>query len=452
MSNPVIAIFDIGKTNKKFFLFDEQYQIVFEQSKQFDEIVDEDGDSCDDVKLLSAWIINILSEIISDNQFDIKAVNFSTYGASLVHIDALGNPVTPLYNYLKPYPSLLKQQFYEIYGGETQISLDTASPILGNLNSGMQLYWLKSNKTSIYQSIKSSLHLPQYLSYLITQQVYTDITSIGCHTQLWNFKLNQYHQWVTKENIIEKLPALYPSNNILEVTFKCKRIKVGIGLHDSSAALIPYLTSFTEPFILISTGTWCISLNPFNNDPLTIEELQQDCLCFKEFKGTSVKASRLFAGYLHEQQTKRIASHFMKRNDYFNSVSYNDNIISETKHFFSNSNSESTFRENDLTKYSSYEEAYHHLIFEIILQQHKSTSLIFGKKPVNRIFVDGGFGKNEVYMNMLAKVFPSVEVFAASVAQASAIGTALSIHSEWNNNSLPRDMITLKKYNLISYG
>ena len=35
----VIAIFDIGKTNKKFFLFDEQYKIVVEKTETFAEIV-----------------------------------------------------------------------------------------------------------------------------------------------------------------------------------------------------------------------------------------------------------------------------------------------------------------------------------------------------------------------------------------------------------------------------
>ena len=42
---PVVAIFDVGKTNKKLFLFNEQYQIVFERSARFLETTDEDGDS-----------------------------------------------------------------------------------------------------------------------------------------------------------------------------------------------------------------------------------------------------------------------------------------------------------------------------------------------------------------------------------------------------------------------
>jgi L-fuculokinase len=33
--------------------------------------------------------------------FRIRAVNFSAYGASLVHMGVDGQPVAPLYNYLK---------------------------------------------------------------------------------------------------------------------------------------------------------------------------------------------------------------------------------------------------------------------------------------------------------------------------------------------------------------
>ena len=43
---------------------------------------------------------------------------------------------------------------------------------------------------------------------------------------------------------------------------------------------------------------------------------------------------------------------------------------------------------------------------------------------VNRIFVDGGFSNNTVYMHLLAIAFPNLEVYAASVAQATAMGAA----------------------------
>ena len=49
-------------------------------------------------------------------------------------------------------------------------------------------------------------------------------------------------------------------------------------------------------------------------------------------------------------------------------------------------------------------------------------------------------------MNMLAAAFPGKEVFAASVSQATAIGAALAIHSSWNTQHTPGDMVELKFY------
>jgi hypothetical protein len=53
---PVIAIFDIGKTNKKFFLFDESYEVVYEKSTKLPEITDEDGFSYDDIKGIEQFV------------------------------------------------------------------------------------------------------------------------------------------------------------------------------------------------------------------------------------------------------------------------------------------------------------------------------------------------------------------------------------------------------------
>ena len=143
MKTSTIAIFDIGKTNKKLFLFNENYEIVYEKSTQFDEITDEDGDPCEDVELLSKWVLDAFNEILQNPDFEVKALNFSTYGASFVHLNSKGKVIAPLYNYLKPYSEILKKQFYDTYGGEQVFTRKTASPVLGNLNSGMVLYRLK---------------------------------------------------------------------------------------------------------------------------------------------------------------------------------------------------------------------------------------------------------------------------------------------------------------------
>src|SRR5258706_11116608 len=289
---PVIAIFDVGKTNKKLFLFDQQYNLVHEESKKLNEIKDEDGFPCEDVTTLTDWVKEVFRRILSDERFDVKAVNFSSYGASFVYLDDKGEVTGPLYNYLKPFPKKLQDQFYKTYGGESVVAKQTASPVLGSLNSGMQLYRLKYEKQELFEKIRHALHLPQYLSYILSSKLNTDITSIGCHTNLWHFRQNNYHNWVKQEGILEKFPPLVDSTKVAAHIQKdfhsaspspegegARRadegtIAVGAGLHDSSAALIPYLSAFREPFILLSTGTWCISLNPFNQSPLTDYDLE----------------------------------------------------------------------------------------------------------------------------------------------------------------------------------
>ena len=175
---PVVAVFDIGKTNKKLFLFDEKYNVVFEKSETFSETRDEDGDPCEDLQVLTEWIKASMNELWSMKNVSLKAINFSGYGASFVHIDREGVPVAPLYNYLKPYPEELADQFYAKYGGRHLFSMHTASPVLGNLNSGLLLYLIKHKKPELFNKIHYSLHLPQYLSLLVTGSRYSDITSI----------------------------------------------------------------------------------------------------------------------------------------------------------------------------------------------------------------------------------------------------------------------------------
>jgi sugar (pentulose or hexulose) kinase len=454
---PVIAIFDIGKTNKKLFLFDEQYKIVLEQGVNFPEIEDEDGDPCEDLEKLSSWIFLSLNEVLENKKFEIRAINFSAYGASFVYVDEEGKPLTPLYNYLKKYPQKLSSELYEKYGGEITFSNQTASPVLGSLNSGLQLYRLKKEKPEVFNKIRYALHLPQYLSYLVTGRACNDITSIGCHTALWDFTEKQYHQWVKEEGLTDKFPSICPAEKTGALQAN-PELPVGVGLHDSSAALIPYLVNFHEPFVLISTGTWCISLNPFNHTPLTTTDLENDCLCYLSYRGMPVKASRLFAGHEHEQQVKRISEHFKTYPGVYKTISYDARIIGrlekngiERGTLLSWDNydlKESGFSKRDLSQFSSDIEAYHQLMLDIAKQQYISTLYVLKGAEVKRIFVDGGFSKNSIFMNLLASFFPEMEIFAASMAQATAIGTALSIHNSWNRNPVPSDLIELKYYSV----
>ncbi|MNE35584.1 hypothetical protein D3C80_1293550 [compost metagenome] len=104
------------------------------------------------------------------------------------------------------------------------------------------------------------------------------------------------------------------------------------------------------------------------------------------------------------------------------------------------------FADRDLNDYPTDIMAYHQLIFDLVNQQYISTNRVLKDTQVKRIFVDGGFSKNVIFMNLLAAAFPDLEVFAAYMAQATAVGAALAIHKSWNTKPLPNDIIELKYY------
>lgn len=90
LRTPVIAVFDIGKTNKKVFLWDTAFQIVFEKQQHFEEITDEDGFACEDLAALQQWIITTFTELCQMPEFELIGLNFSAYGASFVYVDCTG--------------------------------------------------------------------------------------------------------------------------------------------------------------------------------------------------------------------------------------------------------------------------------------------------------------------------------------------------------------------------
>ena len=97
-------VFDIGKTNKKCFLFDEHYQQVYKSYVRFPEIEDEDGYPTDDLAAIVRWMKETTRELLRNKDYEITRLNFSTYGATLVHLDHRGEVLTPLYTYTNPGP------------------------------------------------------------------------------------------------------------------------------------------------------------------------------------------------------------------------------------------------------------------------------------------------------------------------------------------------------------
>ena len=210
------------------------------------------------------------------------------------------------------------------------LAQQTASPPLGMLNSGLQLYWLKYAKPEIFRKIRWSLHFPQFLSFLFTGLPLSEYTSIGCHTGLWDYLNHDYHPWVYAEGIDRILPPIVDTRTSINVCYKDRVIKTGVGIHDSSST------------------------------------------------------------------TQRQA------------------------------------QQGD----SSYKESYHKLVIDLVDLQVEALHLAVGQTIIQKIFVDGGFIDNRLFIQLLSQKLPDYEVIPTSVPLGSALGGAIvmsdrQIHSKF---------------------
>src|SRR5690606_1695493 len=153
-------------------------------------------------------------------------------------------------------------------------------------------------------------------------------------------------------------------------------VNVGVGIHDRSSALAAYLVRAEEPFLLVSTGTWSITLNPFTEENLSVQDLQNDCLNYLPIHGHPVTPSRLFLGNDLDHQMEKLNQLFGKSPKFYKTVEPDPLIIQQIKEgaiantYYPETILKSPFitalfpnNQWEPQSYDSFEEAYHQLVW-----------------------------------------------------------------------------------------
>ena len=247
-----------------------------------------------------------------------------------------------------------------------------------------------------------------------------------------------YHQWLKDEEL--PLPEPVANSTLIPITMGSKKIMCGIGIHDSSASLAPYILKSREEFVLISTGTWCINMNPFNAEALTMGQLEKDCLSYMSISQKPVKSSRLFMGHIHDVNTKRLTEHFKVSDDAYKKAGCNTKLISTLKGtykqrvFFNAGVPEEFIDERvDLNQFGSFEEAYHQLILDLTSIEKDTLDLVLTQNSNTKsIYISGGFARNEIFVREMASLYPEMNIYTSEIDNATALGAALVVWDAMN--------------------
>ena len=429
MKKKCCLVFDVGKTNQKYFVFDAENKILVREIVSLSKIEDEDGHSAENIYEIVSWMRESLETLLASDIFVIHKVNFSAFGATLIHLDEKGEVVAPVYDYHKPVEANTFEPFYRDYGPESVFSSHTGSKNLDLLNSGKQLYWLKYKRPAIFEKICYSLHLPQYLSYVFTGKMYSEYTSIGCHTDLWDYEKKEYHNWVKAEGIDRLFPPIVETKKTVIKSFGGRKISFGIGIHDSSSALLTYLLRGKESFILLSTGTWCINFNPFSSDSLFDQnQINAGATAYMKIDGSPVKSSRLFLGEEHRLKVQKLIEHFSKPKFYHHGLELEKQLMEEVlkkskKHFHWKYLDNKHAPPKDDLGFPNFEAAYYQLIRELMDLLTSKIDIICETLP-KRIYIDGGFTDNKIFLAFLRRQFPQQKIKAKPASFACALGAS----------------------------
>jgi sugar (pentulose or hexulose) kinase len=257
-----IAVIDIGKTNAKLVLIDSGTRQQLAVRSTPNTVVKDGLYPHADVERLWGFILEGLSAFRAEH--GVEGISITTHGATaaLMAGDLLAMPVLD-YEYEGP------ESLAADYATARPEFSETLSPKLPNgLNLGAQIFWQARAFPAEFAAVTQILTYPQYWAWRLTGVSASEVTSLGCHTDLWAPDGGDFSSLVGKQGWRELFPSIKPAASVLgaitgavaAATGLAAETPVTCGIHDSNASLLPHLGRQEAPFTILSTGTWAIAM------------------------------------------------------------------------------------------------------------------------------------------------------------------------------------------------
>ncbi|AZO05376.1 MULTISPECIES: FGGY-family carbohydrate kinase [unclassified Mesorhizobium] len=259
----IVAVIDIGKTNAKVALVDLATLSEIALRRIANAPVRQAPYPHHDVEALWTFILNSLTDLNRERRID--AISITTHGATGVLVDAAGELALPVLDYEFDGPDQLAAG----YDAARPPFAETGTPRLPiGLNLGAQFFWQQKQFPAEFARAATMLMYPQYWALRLTGVAANEVTSLGCHTDLWNPWTSDYSSLVDRMGWRRLMAPVRPARDrlgpilpaIAQRTGLAPQTPVFCGLHDSNASLLPHLLSDAPPFSVVSTGTWVVSM------------------------------------------------------------------------------------------------------------------------------------------------------------------------------------------------
>lgn len=293
------VVVDVGKTLSKVTLWTRDGRMLDRRVRP-NELVQQDGIRRLDAEGIAAWLPGVLREFAGH---PVEAIIPVAHGAGVVALHGGSAAFAPL-----DYEQAVPADVIAAYRGERDAFALTGSPALPNgLNLGAQIYWMDRLHP---ETMAESTLVPwaQYWAWFLSGAAASEVTSLGCHTDLWMPEEGRFSPMALRTGWAERFAPVAKAADVIgtlrpelaAATGLSPDVKVLAGIHDSNAALLA-ARGFAEiarrEATILSTGTWFVAMR-LPGETFSIGQLaaDRDTLVNVDAYGWPVPSARFMGG------------------------------------------------------------------------------------------------------------------------------------------------------------
>jgi sugar (pentulose or hexulose) kinase len=408
-----LAVFDLGKTNSKLFVFSRD-GVVLDERRTKPVWIDHKGRSVLDDARLFGWMKEELAAVVAAH--GVTNMIVSAHGCAFALVRGDAELVHPVLDYEQEIPDRVAAEvdpllpdFSETYTPHLPLGFSIARHI----------FWLEHDEPDAFQSADAILCYPQFWGWRFAGAKVSECSYLGAHNQLWAPLKADYSSLVTRLGWRELFPPIVPSGAVIGHTLvqgsdgETRQIAVHNGVHDSNAALAYYRMTGLTGFTIVSTGTWVIIINL--DCPLAALDRDRDMLANTTVDAEPAPTLRFMGGreydLISEGWNKPISQAAV------------ESVIAKGVYAMPSFAAGGPFPETagEIVGDVAGEERAAVAALYVLAMTDLSLDLI---RSENRLVVDGGLAKIDLFPAMLAQLRPDQQVLRSSMSEGSATGAA----------------------------
>lgn len=302
MTEPLVALIDIGKTNAKLSLVEPHSGTEIRGSRRANAVIQGPHGRELDVKAIEQWLLAALRD--APHKERIRCIVPVAHGAAAVLLDRNHEVVAA-----PDYEDSCYERVSDAYRVQRDAYGSSYSPDLPlGLNLGRQLFYLEQMQPQLFSRVAHALLYPQFWAWRLSGVMASEVTSLGCHSDLWlpmdmSFShLSDARGW---SKLFPPVRSAYDrlgtiTAEIAAATGLDSQCQVACGIHDSNASYLKFLIARdrNEPFTVVSSGTWTVVMA--NRADLTGLREERDMLANVDAFGSPVATARFMGGREYE--------------------------------------------------------------------------------------------------------------------------------------------------------